>query len=227
MNPGKAATPMSSADWNPNTHYQDQGVAARYDEVRFASLAGRVFNRLERETIVGAFSGLATGARIADFPCGTGRLAEALLTSGYRVHGLDISSEMLRVASERLRRFAGAFTTEVLDARRVGEDHEMYDGLLCARVLMHFPLEEQISFLQGAARLTRGPIVINHSFSSGYQRFRRGIKRLLKHQNPARYPVTGDEINTLLRSCGLRETRRFRLNPVVSEAIYIVACPAL
>lgn len=216
---------QQSAAWNPNTHYQDQNVATQYDAVRFSSLAGRVFNRLERDTIASAFSSLPAGARIADFPCGTGRLAEALLEASYKVHGMDISAEMLQVAATRLRRFGTAFTTEVCDARAVTFDHERYDGVLCARVLMHFPLQEQISFLQGVARLTRGPIVINHSYSSGYQRFRRGIKRVLKHQNPSHHPITDAGIKMLLSSCGLRETRRLRLNSLVSEAVYLVTCP--
>lgn len=214
------------ASWDPNTHYKDEGVAAQYDAIRFSSPAGRVFNRLERATIVNAFAGVPLGATIADFPCGTGRLAEALLEAGYRVHGLDISAEMLQVASRRLSRFGSAFTTEVLDAKNVGHDHATYDGLLCARVLMHFPLDEQIKFLQGASRLTNGPIVINHSLNSAYQRMRRGVKRLLRHQTPARHPIRRDEIETLVKSCGLRVQERYRLNSMVSEAIYIVACSA-
>ena len=35
-------------DWDPVTHYKEIAVAERYDRERFSSLAGRVFNALER-----------------------------------------------------------------------------------------------------------------------------------------------------------------------------------
>src|SRR5689334_7578524 len=86
--------------WNANAHYQDEKVASEYDAVRFSSVAGRVFNTLERNAVVSAFASLPRGARIADIPCGTGRLAEPLLEAGFRVHGMDISAQMLGVATE-------------------------------------------------------------------------------------------------------------------------------
>jgi len=138
---------------------------------------------------------------------------------------MDISSQMLGVASGRLARFGNAFTTEVADAKTLTRAHDQYDAVLCARVLMHFELDEQIEFLRGVTQITRGPIVINHSFSSPYQRLRRTVKRVLRHQVPARHPVTRPQIDRLLDACGLRDARHQRLNALVSEAIYIVAEP--
>jgi len=40
-------------------------------------------------------------ARVLDLCCGSGRLAAHLIESGYRVTGLDVSGEMLAIASER------------------------------------------------------------------------------------------------------------------------------
>lgn len=217
--------PAHGPDWDANAHYKDDKVAKEYDAVRFSSTAGRVFNNLERSVVVRAFSGIAAGSRIADIPCGTGRLAEPLLEAGYKVHGMDISGQMLSVAAGRLARFGSAFTTEVADAKAMTRAHDQYDAVLCARVLMHFELDEQIEFLRGVTQITRGPIVINHSFSSPYQRFRRGVKRALGHQPPARHPVTRNEIDRLLSACKLREVRHYRLNSLVSEAIYVVAAP--
>jgi len=221
----QSSTEARPRDWDANSHYQDAEVARRYDAARFSSLAGRVFNNWERRVVVRAFCGLSPGSHIADIPCGTGRLAEALLVAGYRVHGMDISSQMLDVAHERLSRFGTAFTSEVADAKHLDTLDRRFDGVLCARVLMHFELDEQMSFLKGVATLGARKIVINHSFDSPYQRLRRSIKRWLGHQMPARRPVANDEIQVLLAAAGLRETRRLRLNPLVSEAVYIVAEP--
>ncbi len=221
----KQAKDTDLKDWNANTHYQSSDVAEGYDAVRFSSLAGRVFSGWEQSTIVKCFSDLAPGSRIVDIPCGTGRLAEPLLKAGYKVHGMDISQEMLQVAHNRLRSFGDAFSSEVGNAKEMNKSHEQYDAVLCARVLMHFKLEEQIEFLKGVAQLTSGIVVFNQSLSSPYQRTRRGLKKILGHQESARYPVTNAEIKTLLAGASLRQVRRYRLNSIVSEAVYVVCEP--
>lgn len=213
-------------NWDANTHYRDSRVAESYDAIRFSSLPGRVFDSLERRTIRKAVcSFVPRDATIADIPCGTGRLAEPLLDAGYRVHGMDISPEMLNIARNRLRRFGDAFSFEVADAAKLDRSHVQYDAVLCARVLMHFELPEQIEFLRGVAQLTSGVVIVNHSLSAPYQRVRRLLKRLLRHAAPARFPVTSRQIDRLLSQGGLEEVRRYRLNSLISEAIYIVARP--
>lgn len=210
-------------NWSPDEHYQSRRVASEYDRKRFASVPGRVFNHLEKRTIVKCFARVPKGLTIADAPCGTGRLAEPLLAAGYRVHGLDISDEMLEVARQRLRDFPGRFVCEVVDIKASRPREPLYDAALCARVLMHFPLDQQIEFLTGVAKLSRSIVVINHSLDSGYQRFRRRVKHWLGHQASANHPVSNADIKVLLRQSGLREVRRYRLVSLVSEAIYIVA----
>ncbi|MCX7193035.1 MAG: methyltransferase domain-containing protein, partial [Proteobacteria bacterium] len=164
--------------WNPALYYKDSEVAREYDRVRFSSPAGRVFNYLERKIIRACFSDLPRNTVVLDFPCGTGRLAEILLESGLRVHGADISGEMLEVARKRLARFGERFTSEIADALTRIDCKPQFDASLCARVLVHFPLETQIEFMRGVASMTRERIVINHSLNSPYQRFRRQIKKL-------------------------------------------------
>lgn len=210
--------------WDATRHYKNPQIAREYDRVRFSSLAGRVFNNQEKSIIRACFSGLPRGTVVLDLPCGTGRLAETLLESGLRVHGGDISDDMLAVARERLAHHEDRFTTEVIDAlQQAGDDEPLFEAALCARVLMHFPLETQIAFLRGVASMTRKTVVINHSLDSPYQRFRRWIKKLLRHQRPARHPVTDSEIKQLLAGAGLVEVERHRINALVSEAVYIVA----
>jgi 2-polyprenyl-3-methyl-5-hydroxy-6-metoxy-1,4-benzoquinol methylase len=211
-------------DWDPTTHYKDVAVAERYDRERFSSLAGRVFNTLERRELLRAFAAVPKTATVLDLPCGTGRLAETLLGAGYRVVGADISRAMLDVASRKLERFGGRFTTRVGDVRELAQREQgTYDAALCARVLMHFPLEEQITFLRAVATLSRGTVVFSQSLSSPYQRARRGVKRLLGNAGPAAYPITARELRELLRGAGLREVGRYRLNRLISEAMFVVA----
>lgn len=212
-------------NWNPDEHYKSRQVADEYDRRRFSSVAGRVFNYLEKRTITKCFASVPKGSTVVDAPCGTGRLAEPLLFAGYRVHGLDISGEMLDVARQRLGGFRDRFTCEVVDVKATRPREPLFDAALCARVLMHFPLDQQIEFLSGVAALSRTAVVINHSLDSGYQRLRRRVKHWLGHQPSVNHPVSNADIKKLLQKSGLREVRRHRLVSLVSEAVYIVAEP--
>ena len=210
-------------NWNPDEHYKSGAVASNYDGSRFSSLPGRVFNFLEKRLVEKCFAALPKGSTIADAPCGTGRLAEALLNAGYRVHGLDISEAMLGVARQRLGPYGENFTCEVFDLKKQSSRKTTYDGALCARVLMHFPLDQQIEFLTGVTKFSRSIVVINQSHDSGYHRFRRRLKRWMGNQPPAGFPIDDESIRLLLQKSGLREVRRYHLLPFISEAVYIVA----
>lgn len=211
-------------NWDPTTHYQDVAVAERYDRERFSSLAGRVFNALEQRELRRAFASVPKTATVLDLPCGTGRLAEALLSEGYRVVGVDIAPPMLEVARRKLARFGDRFETRAGDVRELARtERGRYDVALCARVLMHFPLDGQIEFLKSVALLAKGTVVFSQSLSTPYQRMRRRVKKLLGNAGPAAYPITEDDLARLLAGAGLRETERFRLGRLVSEAMFVVA----
>jgi 2-polyprenyl-3-methyl-5-hydroxy-6-metoxy-1,4-benzoquinol methylase len=207
-------------DWDPITHYKDVAVAERYDRERFSGLAGHVFNALERRMLSRAFRHIPRTHVVMDLPCGTGRLAETLLQDGFSVVGIDISAAMLEVARRKLQRFGPKFQTRVGDVRELAQaERKSYDVALCARVLMHFPLEQQIDFLRSVATLTKGTIVFSQSLSSPYQR---QMKRWLRNAGPAAYPITETQLKALLKGAGLREVRRFRLGRLISEAMYVV-----
>lgn len=213
-------------DWDPITHYQEVAIAERYDRVRFSSPAGRIFNALERACMRRVFKATPRSAIIMDLPCGTGRFAEVLLEEGFKVVGVDISAAMLTVARRKLQRFGECFETRVADVRQLAKcESKSYDIALCARVLMHFPLDEQILFLRSVAALVKTQVVFTQSLSTPYQRFRRHIKRLIGNQAPAKYPITEAELKTLLAAAGLKEVGRMRPMALLSEAIYIIAAP--
>lgn len=213
-------------DWDPVNHYKEVAVAERYDRERFSSISGKVFNALEKASIRSAFRDVPRQSWVLDLPCGTGRIAEELLDSGLRVEGVDISAAMLEVASRKLARFGDKFTTRVGDVRELAKlDPKRYELALCARVLMHFPLEEQIVFLKAVADLTKGRVVFTQSLSSPYQRFRRKVKKVLRNQQPSGFPITEVQLSELLKGAGLREVRRLRTAALISEAMVVVAEP--
>jgi len=209
--------------WDPTRHYQDASVAADYDRERFSSLAGRVFNFLDRRAVHLALADLPAGSTIADMPCGTGRLAEIALKSGFAVHGVDIAPAMLAVARQRLAPFADRFTAATADIRFVDPTRQ-FDAVLSARFLMHFPPDEQQALVSALACVARRRLVLTHGLDTRLHRWRRALKRATGlFQNPAVFPVTEDQLAHMLAAAGLREIRRYRILPALSEAVVIVA----
>ena len=214
-------------DWDPVTHYQEVAIAERYDKERFSRLSGKVYNALEKSYVRMAFAPFPRKCSVVDVPCGTGRLAEVLLDMGFPVAGIDISRPMLTVAERKLARFGDRFRTMVADIKEYSaQGHERFDLALCARVLMHFPLEQQIEFLKSVATITRGHVVITQSFSTRYLRLRRRVKQLIGNPPSATYPIGETELATLLRGAGLREVRRLRPSRILTEEIIVVASVA-
>ncbi len=211
-------------DWDPVLHYQEIAVAERYDRERFSSMAGKIFNRLEKYYVAQALRGLPLDTEILDLPCGTGRLADVLLNKGYRVRGVDVSPAMLEVAKRRVVRYRERFQAQVLDIFCLPEDVQpQYDAALCARVLMHFELPDQIRFLRNVARLTRHRVIFTQSLSTPYHRARRGFKRMIGNQASAAHPITNSELRELLAASGLRETRRLRPSRMLTEEVIVIA----
>lgn len=207
-------------NWNPNDWYQDIAIAEDYDRTRFSSLAGKTFDALEKRALRKILTGLPTGATIIDAPCGTGRLAETLLELGYRVIGIDISAPMLDVASRKLKRFGDRFQAHVMDIKDIRPEDFNADAVLCARVLMHFPLAEQIDFLKKVASLTEGPVIFNQSVFTPWHRLRRTLKRVLRNQSPASYPLMTDEVKQLIEGSGLTVMEKRSVQALLSEAVF-------
>jgi SAM-dependent methyltransferase len=77
--------------------------------------------------------GILPGASILDAGCGTGRYSLELARRGYRVHGIDLSPELLEVARRSVREPAGSVSFEVDDIFVL--PRHRYAGILCRGVL--------------------------------------------------------------------------------------------
>jgi 2-polyprenyl-3-methyl-5-hydroxy-6-metoxy-1,4-benzoquinol methylase len=207
-------------NWNPAEHYKEIEIAENYDKARFSSIPGRIFDRLEKKALRKMMSELPDNSLIMDAPSGTGRLAETLLEMGHRVVGVDISPEMLEVAKKKLKRFGDRYQTINSDVHGLNLEKESFDAVICARVLMHFPLEEQISFLSTVSSYSKGLVVFNQSVITDYHRMRRYVKILLGNQVPASFPLTKNEVGNLITGTLLTEVRRRQVLPLVSEAVF-------
>lgn len=208
--------------FNPRTWYRDDTVARAYDAERFRSVAGRVFNCLERRALRKAFRVLSENSYVLDVPCGTGRVTELHLERGCRTLAMDISPQMQSVARERLRRFSSRLEFHVGDLADCQFSDNSFDAISCIRFLCHFDSEERVKFLQCIARITKRWAVVNVSYSSVWYRVRRKIKKVLRNDNPIRYCVSEKDLRRELSASGLDVIGRFWTLPLVSEDLILL-----
>lgn len=211
-------------NWDANEHNKSREIALGYDKAWSVGPPVHAFNYPEKRVIRIGFSELPEVGTTASAPFSTSRVAVALLATGYRVHGLDISAGMLGVASKPLQKCGERFSHPVGNVKALPSYNSICDAALCTRVLMRFTLREQIKFVTMVSELSSFVAFINDSLGSGYQRSRRKLKRLLgDHHNLTRNPINDQDIVTRLREAESRKVLRCQLPPGISKAGYLAA----
>jgi ubiquinone/menaquinone biosynthesis C-methylase UbiE len=208
--------------FNPRTEYQDIETAETYDQKRFNSLSGKLFQWSERRVLERIVQTLPPGSTVMDAPCGTGRLSTLYLSKGFRMLGADISGEMIQVARRRTERWAGQVDFGRMDFVRLALADRSVDAVFSIRFLPHFPPEERVYMLREFSRVSRKRIVISLSISNPWMRLRRKVKEWLGHDKPVRHPVTMQSMRAELKAAGLKEVRHFWTVPIFSEQIIFV-----
>lgn len=101
------------------------------------------------------FASLPPEARLVDAGCGPGLLSEAFLAAGHRVHGVDLSQEMIARARSRCARFADRALFEQRSVFDLvpGQPGQIYDAAVSRYVVHH--VEDPGAFVQRKAELLR------------------------------------------------------------------------
>jgi SAM-dependent methyltransferase len=153
------------------------------------------------------FAALPEGARVLDAGCGPGLVSETLLGAGHRLHGVDLSGEMILRARRRCARFGERSRFEqlsVFDPRLEGG----FDAALSRFVLHHAP--DPGAFIRRQAELLRaGGILVASDHTTDPDPERAGWHQDLEHardRTHARSLTAGDLLD-LLASAGLSELR--------------------
>jgi SAM-dependent methyltransferase len=100
-------------------------VAPSYDRVR-PSYPAALFDDLAELT------GIGPGARVLEIGCGTGQATVSLAERGYRVHAVELGTELAALASANLARFGTATRVDVADFDRWTCTEQPFDVVFAA-----------------------------------------------------------------------------------------------
>ena len=111
-------------------YYRDASVAAGYEAESFSAPAGRLTHEAELAVLRASF---ASGDRLLELACGTGRLLRALRQDGRSVAGVDQSPEMLRAGFPE-----GLVDLHVADVSSLPFPNASFDGAYSFRFTNHY-----------------------------------------------------------------------------------------
>src|SRR6266566_4311560 len=116
--------------------------ASLYDTVRFGTPGGRYVYDLERKFA----EKFVMGPKVLEVGTATGRFATLFSVNGFEYTGVDISSRMLRITTEKVKSLGADLRTVQMDASRLAFK-QYFDDVVCIRTF-HF-LSEPLKALQG------------------------------------------------------------------------------
>ena len=68
---------------------------------------------------------------VLDIGCGTGTFALATSQAGVRVHGVDLSDEMIEISTEKAQEKGSTASFSIADMRDLSSINEEFDGVFC------------------------------------------------------------------------------------------------
>jgi 2-polyprenyl-3-methyl-5-hydroxy-6-metoxy-1,4-benzoquinol methylase len=190
------------------------------------SLGGTPTHFREVRCIREALGGLPKGAKVLDMPSGTGRLMAVLVDMGFQVTEADSSPHMI----EQARRHAKAIHVHhgvefrVEDAFATTFPDDAFDGILCNRLLHHFPeANVRRRCLRELARICPGPIVASFFCNQSLGAFVYHLKNRLRGRIPTdRVPIPLAQFVADAEAAGLRVVRTLAARPWIGKQWYAV-----
>lgn len=213
---------MVELSYPAKTAYQSKQAAETYDRKRFKSLKGKWLDAKEKKIIGELLVHLPHRSQILDLACGTGRIAEFLLSSGYRVCGVDISSQMLKVAKERLINFGESIEFHQADAERLPFMEKQFDSTTCFRLFGHVPPETRVKILKEMKRVTKGSFIAAYYLSEPIANAKRKIRKFITGDKSPWFPVSKRELKKELRSVNLKILEEKPLLKYLSETLILL-----
>lgn len=156
---------------------------------------------------------IKAGGKILDVGCGHGINSSYIMSKGYKVIGIDLSSGMLELAKHKFP----LIEFKLIDMRRLSFDPEYFDGIFMSFSLMHIPKIHVLFVLNLLNSLLKERGVIYISIQIGRSQEKTLASPLDRKQRIFVNIFTREEIKALLRKSGFSIARSFTRRPIVGE----------
>ncbi len=234
---GGANRSMASQQLNSSEHPK-LAIARRYDDESFANwylsayagslrpstLAARMIALRERRCVAGALALCSPPpAVLLDMPCGTGKLADILMSPGRRVYAADLSMEMMNCARAAYQARDGFRGFVRSDAAQLPFADESFDTIVCLRFVHLLPPDVRRNIVKELARITSRRLIVSYGVADRFQRVRLRLRRLLVAGISTPHPITIETARDDFAAAGLKLTASFRILPVLSgERVFVL-----
>ena len=186
-------------------------AAVCYDDPLTNEIIDRVQRRFMRRALAQIVQRTSLRKkRVLDYGCGTGRWVDFFRSYGLRYSGVDLSSEMVRLASER---FSGT-SFQALDGRDLPFAPLTFDLVCSIAVIHHNPYPQQQSILVQLNRVLKpgGFLVLFESIGA------------LEPEGALEFPRPTENWDAALTDLGMislwsRETRYFATQAVLDKLV--------
>jgi ubiquinone/menaquinone biosynthesis C-methylase UbiE len=213
---------MAELTYPAKTAYQSKAAAETYDRKRFRSLKGRFLDEKEKRIIGQFLNGLPEGGSVLDLACGTGRIAEFLLSKGHKVWAVDISKEMLDFARRRLDSFEDLVKFRKAEAENLPFEKKFFDSATCIRLMGHIPPETRIKILREMKRVTKGPFIVAYYLSEPVANTKRKIRKFTTGDKSPWFPISKKDLKEEINSASLRILEEKRVLKYLSETLILL-----
>lgn len=197
--------------------------AATYDGKRFGRPRGRIVDALEWRLLRRGLGLLvrrgAVVRDVADVPVGTGRMAARLIKARYEVVGVDVSTDMLKLAQGRSA--APRYVVGRAEALPLADGS--VDAVVSVRLFGHLPQDARAAALAEFARVARIGAVVFYAGDTRWLRLRRRAETA-RDTRPldAWFPVAGEQMSAEAIDAGFEIVGNLRLLGPISETRAIV-----
>ena len=179
----------------------------------------------EQKSIELALRNVPEGARVLDFPCGTGRLTATLSRMNYLIISADSSWHMTKQARENSEsRLLAGGGFSVMDILNTAFKEDSFDAVICNRLFHHF-FEPAIRMqaLKELGRICSGTIIVSYFSTRCIDAITSRLKHFLKGKQPRdRVPIAPELFIREIESSGLKIQREIPSRPYISMQTYVV-----
>ena len=127
-------------------YYSKIEVAKTYDEERFTTVAGKMFDALEKNVVISHLPKNREGVKVLDAGAGSGRFTIEMAKRGFEVVSVDYSSAMLDIIKSKIKAFGfeDRVTLSKQDVTNLTFNDEGFDFICCIRVFVNLDTKENI-----------------------------------------------------------------------------------